>query len=116
MKRIKKVSLKKLICYLLIFLYPSLAYAEGEIFRSYGMGMSCGAYVKEMANDNATKNIYSWWLAGFVTGTNIEKGRSTSTDNIAHEAWVLKYCKENPLEAFMTAASKLNKKLDDFSE
>jgi hypothetical protein len=56
--------------------------------------------------------VYGWWVAGFVSGTNLVKGRITSTDNAAHDAWLKKYCEDNPLENFMAAAIGLNKALD----
>jgi len=105
--------MKRLFFIAFIIFIPSVVYSQPATFKVHGMfDMSCGRYVKEVTDDPEVKNAYSWWIAGFVTGANLEKRRVTSTDSAAHEAWILKYCQENPLDDFMQAASKLNKRLD----
>lgn len=82
-------------------------------FSAYGMlDLSCGKYISEIATDSEAKNAYSWWVAGFVSGTNLEKDRALVTDSPAHEAWLKNYCSENPLATFMKAAIELNKELE----
>jgi len=90
---------------------PSLA-AE-ELTSVYGPSkLSCGKYISEISTNPQAANAYSWWIAGFITGTNLEKGRAVSTDNLAHEMWLKQYCEKNPLDTFVQAAIELNKELD----
>jgi len=74
--------------------------------------LSCGKYLKDISTSTGTEKGYSWWVAGFVTGTNLEKGRAISTDNAGHNAWLKAYCEAHPLELFIDAAMGLNKELD----
>lgn len=84
-------------------------YALAQEFRGYGPeSMSCGRYVQEIITDPARMNVYHWWLAGFVTGTNYLRGRNSSTDAPGYELWIKNYCEANPLEFFIAAASKLD--------
>jgi len=83
-------------------------------WSAYGAGRlsSCGKYINDVSTNAQAKNAYSWWVAGFVTGANLEKERTLSTDNPDHELWLKQYCEKNPLDPFMKAASELNKELD----
>ncbi len=104
--------MKKYYLLLILILSPSLAIGDSGSYGSIGMNISCGKYIKDVENDLQLKKFYSMWIAGFVTGTNLAKVRKGSTDNAANEAWLLKYCKENPLDPFHKAAIELNKALD----
>ena len=101
---------------LLPFLYSlSLSANAAGVFSAFGGELtesSCGKYTNEIAINPETKNVYSWWVAGFVTGTNLEKGRTLPTDTDAHEAWLKQYCEDNPLDSFMKATIELNKELE----
>lgn len=105
--------LKRQIAYIVIIglLFTGIANAGG--FNAYGINdLSCGNYIQIITTNSEAENAYSWWIAGFVTGTNFSKRRNTSTDNAAHNAWLKKYCNDNPLDNFMHAAMKLNETLD----
>ena len=107
--------LKRQAAYIVILglLFTGIANAEDGPFSAFGMASSsCGKYIQNITTSPEAANVYSWWVAGFVTGTNLAKGRATSTDNAAHEAWLKKYCQENPLDPFLKAAIELNKALD----
>lgn len=94
---------------LITVLIASSSVAASGPFNGFGIGeLSCGKYLNEVSTNPQAANSYSWWVAGFVTGTNFEKGRTISTDNLAHDAWLKQYCEKNPLDAFMNAAVKLN--------
>ena len=74
--------------------------------------MSCGAYLKEAAENPSACSAYGFWIAGFVTGANAAKDRMTSTDAPAAQAWVDNYCRENPLDLFVMATVRLDEELD----
>lgn len=76
------------------------------------VNISCGKYLNSISNDERYAEVYNWWLAGFISGTNLEKQRATSTDAAAHDSWIKQYCEKNPLDSFFNAASKLNDELD----
>ena len=96
----------------LIFMTACLNLQAKEI-GVYGVtGLTCGKYMTDIDSSSDLKKIYSWWVAGFVTGTNLEKDRILKTDNTAHEAWLKQYCEKNPLDEFMVAVIKLNDELD----
>lgn len=102
----------KIIILLLIITLSMNVNANG--FSAYGMSdLSCGKYINDITTDSEAKNLYSWWVAGFVSGTNLEKGRALTTDASAHEAWLNKYCSGHPLATFMKAAIELNKELEN---
>ena len=94
-----------------LFASPSSA---SDSFSSYGTNLlsSCGKYVTDISTNPQAKIAYGWWVAGFVTGTNLEKGRVLATVNAAHKLWLKEYCEKNPLDPFMKAADELNKELD----
>jgi|MTBAKMStandDraft_1061839.scaffolds.fasta_scaffold15906_1 hypothetical protein len=98
---------------MLVLLFAGIANAEETGFTAFGidMNMSCGKYIQDIETSSETEAFYSWWLAGFVTGTNLSKKRIIFTDNFAHEAWINKYCRENPLESFAQAVIELDKAL-----
>jgi len=78
----KERSMKKVFIIACIIFFPSVVYSQGEYFKGYGTGdMTCGKYIAKITNDPLAKNSYNWWIDGFVTGTNLEKGRITSTDS-----------------------------------
>jgi hypothetical protein len=107
--------LKRRAAYIVILnlLFTGIANVEGASFSVFGMhGLSCGKYIQDITTNPEAANVYNWWVAGFVTGTNLAKERATSTDNAAHEAWLKKYCQENPLDTFVKAAIELNKALN----
>ena len=103
-----------IICIIILGLgLTSVAYAEGDLISVFGLSdLSCGKYLQDIATNPKASNAYSWWIAGFVTGTNLVKGRLTSTDNAAHELWLKKYCQDHALDSFMSAAQELDKALD----
>ena len=90
---------------MVVCIAPIPLLASGALFSAFGItDISCGKYLKDISTKKEIENVYDWWVAGFVTGTNLEKGRSLSTDNPGHNAWLKGYCESHPLETFMRAA------------
>ena len=104
----------RVICIVILsLLFTGIANAKDSPFSGYGVTeLSCGKYIQDITRDPMKEIVYHWWVAGFLTGTSMEKGRVTYTDSASHDAWLKKYCQENPLDHFINAASKLNKELD----
>jgi len=85
----------------------------GEEFSGFGMSqLSCARYLSDLSTNRRFEAAYSWWVAGFVTGTNLAKGRLLSTDNEAHIAWLKQYCQAHPSDLFANAAVELDRELD----
>lgn len=99
---------------LIIALFVSSSFAASEPYTTFGIGQdpSCGKYLEDISRNPQVANAYSWWVAGFISGANLEKGRVVSTDNPSHEAWLKQYCEKNPLDNFIKAAIELNNELD----
>jgi len=87
--------------------------SAGEEFSGFGMSqLSCARYISDLSVNARFEAAYSWWVAGFVTGANLAKGRVVSTDNEAHIAWLKQYCQAHPSEPFADAAVELDRELD----
>jgi|APFre7841882630_1041343.scaffolds.fasta_scaffold159472_1 hypothetical protein len=97
---------------IIILLFTGSANA-GDAISAFGVtDLSYGKYIQDITTNAAAKSAYSWWIAGFVTGTNLARGRAINTDSPAHEEWIKRYCQDNPLDTFIKAAIELNKALD----
>jgi hypothetical protein len=101
----------KTITIILMLLYASSLTAKPIITVYHVSGTTCGKYISDISDSPQAIEVYSWWLAGFITAMNIEKSRVTTTDKHAHELWVKNYCKDNPLDLFVNAAVQLDKQL-----
>ena len=87
--------------------------SAGEEFSGFGMSqLSCARYTSDISANVKFETAYSWWVAGFVTGANLAKGRVISTDNEAHIAWLKQYCRAHPGDPFADAAIELDRELD----
>lgn len=94
-------------------LCSSTTFAVEKISTVYHVsGVTCGKYLSNIADNPQYKEVYSWWLAGFITAVNLEKKRLTTTDKEANEYWVEQYCKKTPLDQYINAAVNLSKELD----
>lgn len=101
--------------YALVGLAAAFAQAAcaGEEFSGFGMSqLSCARYIDDMSTNAKFDAAYSWWVAGFVTGANLAKGRIVSTDNEAHIAWLKQYCQAHLSDPFSNAAIELDRELD----
>lgn len=96
-----------------VALYPQPVIATDEIFSGFAVQkLTCGKFVQELAADPKARNVYQWWIAGFVIGANMVKGRVVTSDLPSHEVWLKNYCERNPLEPFMRGAIELDRALD----
>jgi hypothetical protein len=77
----------------------------------YGMGnLSCGTWLHEGGNPLSLSRIGMLsWVLGFTSaaGYYTVRGDLRDTDGQAIEAWVDKYCRENPLNKIKDAAASL---------
>jgi hypothetical protein len=105
--------MRRLIFSLLLLLTAPYVFAEGGEFAVVGLNqLTCGKYVQDLASNQSAKAMYGWWIAGFITGTNLVKDRITTSDVPAHEVWLKNYCERNLLDPFIKAAIKLHETLD----
>src|SRR5688500_4723431 len=79
----------------------------------YGMGdNTCGSYV--LTRSATDREAPFQWVLGFVTAHDrINRGAFKETDSDAVEAWLMQYCKANPLEYLHVAAQHLVIELGD---
>ena len=73
---------------------------------------SCGQIIASMEADKIGRAAYFFWAQGFLSGLNFEYGPDFefSTDLSDYDAlmlWLENYCKENPLDIYARAVSKL---------
>lgn len=76
---------------------------------------SCGTWAASASNPNARAQYY-YWFRGFVTGFNYSNpSRQISAERMPSqetmELYVDKYCRDNPLNPFVSAGIQLVKEL-----
>jgi len=91
--------------------------ATGNLPVNYGYGtQTCGHYVsaregyrKGSAGDRFEVLMYLSWLDGFATAVSAKQFQDVlkGKDSYAIALWLENYCKENPLDSFLMASSKL---------
>ena len=84
------------------FFVSSAAYAQPTVF----INISCAAYVEETAN--MPNHAYNWFLAGYLSGTNLVRERLTPFDSASYRVWLVDYCHKRPFESFVNALSQLD--------
>jgi len=70
---------------------------------------SCGAWAKT-ANAPINRQVYVAWIRGFVSGYNFGAPNDQVNNTLSDETvalYVDKFCRDNPLSQFPTAAFKL---------
>lgn len=72
---------------------------------------TCAQYVEQTAG--LPDHAYNWFVAGFVSGTNMVRDRGTSGDAASYRVWLSNYCQKNPFDNFVTALSRLDKYLGE---
>jgi HdeA/HdeB family len=103
----------KLIAFFFCF-FSVCSYAEepSSIVSIYHVaGVTCGKFISDTSSNPQAKEVYSWWLAGYITAVNLERSRHLVTDKEAHELWIKNYCVENPLKQYVEAVLELDKHL-----
>lgn len=98
----------------ILFCAASATNAQQIAVFSYA-DSSCGAWARSATSESARAQYMSWFR-GFVTGYNfanpenqVAMGRMPDGDTLA--LYIDKYCRENPLNPFVSAAFKLVEEL-----
>jgi len=101
---------KVLVVIFLLISFPVFPQKKAEYNPGiWGVGnASCGNY---LSSNN--KNLYLSWFQGFVTGMNVMKNVAigSNTDLEGAKVWFDKYCSENPIKSFGSAAAVLTTEL-----
>lgn len=106
--------------FLLSILFVSLSSMASDGNGDYGIlgrgTISCGALVKaHNERDKYSVIFVSEWVNGYITATNTTTpGIKDLTDGLdlpARDQWLLKYCKEKPLDSLAQATEMLVREL-----
>lgn len=95
----------------LIFAAGAFSYGQAQAIQVLG-AVDCGKWLA------GKSDAYSWWLAGFMSGMALKEYRD-GTDPLAGvsaeqlDAWMDKYCRENPLSWVSAGGIKLLKELKE---
>lgn len=103
---------------IVLLLVSPLVLAQGKPISVFSYeDTSCGAWIKS-AGDTEGRAQYQSWFRGFVSGYNFG-----NTENQAHFGrmpneqtlylFIDEYCRENPLNPFVSAAFKLVEEIRD---
>lgn len=109
------MTVRKSIVALLLAASPLMAQAADG--RNYGYGnQTCGHYVsaregsrKGSSGDRVEVLMYLSWFSGFATSISARRSEDVlqGKDSDAIALWLENYCRENPLDSFLAASSKL---------
>lgn len=83
---------------------PILA-RSGQATTFFG-DLTCARYAE--AVEGNLNHPYQNYIAGFVTGVNYLRSRTTPTDFSSYRVWVKSYCQENPFDSFLQALARLD--------
>lgn len=74
-------------------------------------GYSCGKFMVDTEVSERASAIYFSWAQGYLTGLNIKYAQSPNavdlTDIDGQQYWLKNYCKENSLDFYIKAVTKL---------
>lgn len=88
---------------------PILA-RSGQSTTFFG-DLTCARYVE--AVEGNLNHPYQNYIAGFITGVNYLRSRTTPTDFSSYRVWVKSYCQENPFDSFLQALARLDYSLGE---
>ena len=116
--KLRTSSIKLIIAevFLCLLLLPLISYAENKssLTNMYVFDdISCGAWAQSADNPN-TRQVYTQWFRGFLSGYNYGDEKYTVNTNInatTISLFIDKYCRENPLLPFTSGALLLTKEL-----
>ena len=91
---------------------PVSARAENETFVHF-IDITCAKYVEEGEAHSDMGFAYNWFVGGFLTGTNLVRGRNTPTDASTYRVWLKTYCQTHPFEPFVQALHALDATLGE---
>ena len=88
----------------------SVADEEGEPYLGLGHE-SCRQYLQDVASDSIAQQLYSAWLAGYVTVAYSELSLPQFAENPselrAANVWIASYCEKRASDTFLTATVRL---------
>ena len=81
-------------------------------FNSFGLGQeSCRTYLSDIASDQSNEQLYSAWLAGFMT---VMEAQVPGADLVPREAemsaanaWIKNYCVRRASDTYLTATVQI---------
>jgi hypothetical protein len=81
-------------------------------FNSFGLGQeSCRTYLSDIASDQSNEQLYSAWLAGFMTVMEAQAPGAglvpRDADMSAANAWIKNYCVRRASDTYLTATFRL---------
>jgi hypothetical protein len=98
---------------LLLLLVPLFVFGQDKPMAIFSYeDASCGAWVKSAGNEAVRAQYYSWFR-GFVSGYNFGNSdnqvplNAMPTNEQTIYLYIDKYCRENPLNPFVSAAFRL---------
>lgn len=95
--------------FFILISFFTIAIFAGDLAKSYVRDFSCGEYLEF---EGEKKEIAKVWIAGYLTGANVTKGRITNIDIPSAYFWIQNFCKANPLNHFLEGLIALDKELD----
>ena len=115
---VHEINHMKFIVLLCLLVSLSCAAADGQgHYQVLGRGtISCGSLVEAREQkDRLSILLVSDWVNGYLTAlNNTTDGVNDLTEGLdlaARDEWLLKYCKDNPLDNLAAAAEKLSHEL-----
>ena len=90
--------------------------AESKGIAIWGAGTaSCGEFLRVTEENPGNLVAFGQWLHGYITGVNDSgpagQDAAGGVDRAGLLAWTVKYCKDNPLDSYYTAAHMLVREL-----
>ena len=75
--------------------------------------ISCGDWVQARQQGGLPKDVYSFWVLGFLSGSVIQTNQDVlrEVNSNAIEIWIDNYCQKNPLDQLAKAADALFEEL-----
>lgn len=94
---------------------PALAQRPGNV-RGAGQ-VGCGEFLEDRKRDRYV-HFYTQWVAGFVSGYNLYSNQASVQsipDDATIDAYLLKHCRENPLDGIARASGHLIRDLGGYN-
>ena len=83
---------------------------EVEII-DFTSNLTCGMSVQAVEAKSAHE--FDLIVRGFLTGTNLLRGRVTPTEFAGYQVWLKTYCTQNPFHSFTMALARLDYSLGE---
>ena len=103
------IALRFLFALLIALLLPATrASAQATVF----INISCAKYVEDTALEPSS-HAYNWFVAGYLSATNLAKNRDSPTDTATYRVWLTTYCQQKPFDNFLQALTALDEHLGE---